>query len=55
MSSDKYVKFECQNCEAVFALEFDVDELDEPSYCPFCSDDLNDRDFDEGENEEELE
>ena len=58
MSTDKYVKFKCRNCEVAYALEFDADE-DEPSYCPFCGEeldnDLNTLTHNRDEEEEEEE
>lgn len=35
----KGTELECQSCEAIFTVEHE--ELDPPSFCPFCGENVN--------------
>jgi NAD-dependent SIR2 family protein deacetylase len=58
----KYKSVDCINCESKYTIEYGEDNPmeDEPTYCPFCGEDINeslyeDRLDDDFDDEEKVE
>ena len=42
----------CDECDSEFQLKYDIDKCDsDPTYCPFCSDPIENADQDEMEED----
>lgn len=59
MSKTKTVKFNCPSCEVEGKINFitqdDTITEDDVAYCPFCAHDIQENDYNEEVEDEELE
>lgn len=57
MSTDKYMRVSCPNCESQYAIDFLLSSVNgTPEYCPFCGEEIPEVDTrggdDDGDEEE---
>ena len=54
MAKNKKTRLECNECEAVYDLKFDLDkDYYKPNFCPFCGGEITNETFDIEENDDE--
>jgi len=55
MISEEYKKINCNNCESEYFLKYYFEKVtNEPQYCPFCGEEIEE-DYDDDDDEEEYE
>jgi NAD-dependent SIR2 family protein deacetylase len=53
MISEEYKKVNCNNCESEYFLKYFFEKVtNEPQYCPFCGEEIEE-DYEDDEDEEE--
>ena len=55
--NQKFITTNCSNCESAYSVDFNEGDVteEEPLFCPFCGESMEDEDLDDEYDDEEQE